>query len=61
MNRIRQSTDHFLKQSGDALQAMKDIQAGAVARIEVVQGITERLQVQRELIRELYTDLSITQ
>jgi methyl-accepting chemotaxis protein len=37
---------------------MEDIQAGAVARMEVVQGITKRLQVQSELTRQLYTDLS---
>ncbi len=37
---------------------MKDIQAGAVARMEVVQGITDRLQVQRGLTHQLYEDLS---
>lgn len=57
MDKIRQSCDHCLNQSGEALQAMKDIQAGALARMEVVQGITERLQVQRELTHQLYTDL----
>ncbi|HBX41179.1 MAG TPA: chemotaxis protein, partial [Marinobacter adhaerens] len=58
MEKIRQSCDHCLNQSGEALQAMEDIQAGAVARMEVVQGITKRLQVQSELTRQLYTDLS---
>ena len=58
MERIRESCNQCLGQSGEALQAMKDIQAGAVARMEVVQGITDRLQVQRELTHQLYTDLS---
>ncbi len=58
MERIRESCTQCLGQSGEALQAMKDIQAGAVARMEVVQGITDRLQVQRELTQQLYTDLS---
>ena len=58
MEKIRQSCDHCLNQSREALQAMEDIQAGAVARMEVVQGITKRLQVQSELTRQLYTDLS---
>ncbi|WP_341581204.1 methyl-accepting chemotaxis protein [Marinobacter metalliresistant] len=57
MDKIRQSCAHCLNQSGEALQAMKDIQAGAVARMEVVQGITDRLQEQRTLTRQLYTDL----
>lgn len=54
---IRESCNQCLSQSGEALQAMKEIQAGAVARMEVVQGITERLQVQRTLTQKLYTDL----
>lgn len=58
MEKIRASCDQCLNQSGDALQAMKDIQAGAVARMEVVQGITDRLQVQRALTQQLYGDLS---
>lgn len=58
MEQIRESCNQCLGQSGEALQAMKDIQAGAVARMEVVQGITDRLQVQRELTHRLYTDLS---
>jgi methyl-accepting chemotaxis protein len=58
MDRIRESCNQCLSQSGEALQAMKDIQAGAVARMGVVQGITDRLQVQRNLTRQLYTDLS---
>jgi methyl-accepting chemotaxis protein len=58
MERIRESCNQCLDQSGEALQAMKDIQAGAVARMEVVQGITDRLRVQRELTHQLYTDLS---
>ncbi|MFL1454188.1 methyl-accepting chemotaxis protein [Marinobacter sp. GN3S48] len=58
MDKIRESCDQCLNQSGEALQAMKDIQAGAVARMEVVQGITDRLQVQRELTDQLYADLS---
>ncbi|KAA1170841.1 chemotaxis protein [Marinobacter salinexigens] len=58
MDNIRQSCNRCLNQSGEALQAMKNIQAGAVARMQVVQGITERLQVQRELAGRLYTDLS---
>jgi len=57
MANIRESCNQCLNQSGEALQAMKDIQAGAVARMEVVQGITERLQVQRILTEKLYTDL----
>lgn len=57
MDRIRESCNQCLEQSGEALQAMKDIQAGAVARMEVVQGITDRLQVQRELTQRLYGDL----
>ena len=61
MDRIRESCDQCLNQSGEALQAMKDIQAGAVARMEVVQGITDRLQVQRSLTRQLYTDLDALQ
>lgn len=58
MEQIRGSCNQCLDQSGEALQAMKDIQAGAVARMEVVQGITDRLQVQRELSHQLYSDLS---
>lgn len=57
MEKIRESCTNCLAQSGEALQAMKDIQAGAVARMEVVQGITDRLQVQRELTHLLYEDL----
>ncbi|MAZ06035.1 methyl-accepting chemotaxis protein [Marinobacter sp. SS8-8] len=57
MEKIRQSCNHCLNNSEEALQAMKDIQAGAVARMEVVKGITERLQVQRELTHQLYTDV----
>lgn len=60
MEQIRESCNQCLDQSGEALQAMKDIQAGAVARMEVVQGITARLQVQRELTDRLYNDLSAT-
>lgn len=58
MERIRESCNQCLDLSGEALQAMKDIQAGAVARMEVVQGITDRLQVQRELTNRLFSDLS---
>ena len=58
MDKIRESCDQCLNQSGEALQAMKDIQAGAVARMEVVQGITDRLRVQRELTDQMYADLS---
>lgn len=58
MERIRESCNQCLGQSGEALQAMKDIQAGAVARMEVVQGITDRLQVQRELTLKLHADLN---
>jgi len=58
MDRIRESCNQCLDQSDEALQAMKDIQAGAVARMDVVQGITDRLQVQRNLTHQLYTDLS---
>lgn len=58
MERIRESCNRCRDQSGEALQAMKDIQAGAVARMEVVQGITDRLQVQRGLTDQLYADLS---
>lgn len=57
MEKIRESCNQCLCQSREALQAMKDIQAGAVARMEVVQGITDRLQVQRELTGQLYNDL----
>lgn len=57
MERIRESCNHCLGQSGEALQAMKEIQAGAVARMEVVQGITDRLQIQRELTQQLCEDL----
>lgn len=57
MEQIRESCNQCLGQSGEALQAMKDIQAGAVARMEVVQGITDRLQVQRELTGQLCNDL----
>lgn len=57
MDSIRESCNQCLGQSDEALQAMKDIQAGAVARMEVVQGITDRLQVQRHLAHQLYTDL----
>ncbi len=57
MSQIRASCDQCLHQSGEALQAMKDIQAGAVARMEVVQGITDRLQVQRQLSEQLCSDL----
>jgi len=58
MDRIRESCNQCLGQSGEALQTMKDIQAGAVARMEVVRGITDGLQVQRNLTHQLYTDLS---
>ncbi|MBE93716.1 methyl-accepting chemotaxis protein [Marinobacter sp.] len=58
MDKIRASCDRCLNQSGEALRAMNDIQAGAVARMEVVQGITDRLQVQRGLTDQLYCDLS---
>lgn len=58
MERIRESCNRCLDQSAEALQAMKDIQAGAVARMEVVQGITDRLQVQRGLTDQLNADLS---
>nr|WP_297402897.1 methyl-accepting chemotaxis protein [uncultured Marinobacter sp.] len=58
MERIRESCNQCLGLSGEALQAMKDIQTGAVARMEVVQGITDRLQVQRELTNRLFSDLS---
>lgn len=57
MEQIRESCNQCLGRSGEALQAMKDIQAGAVARMEVVQGITDRLQVQRELTGQLCNDL----
>ncbi|WP_288365840.1 methyl-accepting chemotaxis protein [uncultured Marinobacter sp.] len=60
MEKIRQSCNHCLNNSEEALQAMKDIQAGAVARMEVVKGITERLQVQRELTHQLYTDIIVS-
>nr|WP_275706648.1 methyl-accepting chemotaxis protein [Marinobacter iranensis] len=59
MEQIRESCNQCLGQSGETLQAMKDIQAGAMARMEVVQGITERLQVQRELTGQMYTDLRV--
>jgi len=58
MEQIRESCNQCLGQSGEALQAMKDIQAGAMARMEVVQGITDRLQIQRKLTEQLYSDLS---
>lgn len=58
MERIRESCNQCLSHSSEALQAMKDIQAGAVARMEVVQGITDRLQVQRELTGRLHSDLN---
>ncbi|MEX0604092.1 MAG: methyl-accepting chemotaxis protein [Marinobacter sp.] len=58
MDNIRESCNQCLDQSGEALQAMKDIQDGALARMEVVQGITDRLLVQRELTQQLYGDLS---
>ncbi|QTN42184.1 methyl-accepting chemotaxis protein [Marinobacter salsuginis] len=57
MEKIRESCNHCLVHSGEALQAMEDIQTGAVARMTVVQGITDRLQVQRELTHKLYDDL----
>lgn len=57
MFRIRESCNHCLTQSGEALQAMNEITAGAVARMAVVQGITDRLKAQRELTQQLYTDL----
>ena len=37
---------------------MTDIKTGAVARMGVVQGITDRLKVQRELTQQLHRDLS---
>lgn len=58
MEQIRESCNQCLSHSSEALQAMKDIQAGAVARMEVVQGITDRLQVQRELTGRLHSDLN---
>ncbi|HEA51111.1 hypothetical protein LCGC14_0854090 [marine sediment metagenome] len=57
MDRIRESCNQCLGQSGEALQAMKDIQAGAVARMEVVRGVTERLHVQRDLANKVYQDI----
>lgn len=59
MEQIRESCNQCLNQSGEALQAMKDIQAGAVARMQVVQGITDRLQVQQDLAHQLYQDLGV--
>lgn len=56
MDRIGKSCSHCLAQSGEALQAMEAIQAGAVARMKVVQGITERLQIQRELADRVRSD-----
>jgi len=60
MDKIRQSCEQCLSQSEAALEAMSNIQAGAVARMEVVQGITERLQVQRQLTYQLQRDVSET-
>nr|WP_304639682.1 methyl-accepting chemotaxis protein [Pseudomonas sp.] len=58
MLQIRESCNRCLDQSGEALHAMNEIKVGAIARMEVVKGITDRLQVQRELARQLQTDLS---
>lgn len=58
MDRIAESCDRCLQQSGDALRAMEAIQSGAVARMQVVQGITDRLKVQKELANQLHSDLA---
>ncbi|MEO9523122.1 MULTISPECIES: methyl-accepting chemotaxis protein [Marinobacter] len=58
MDRIAKSCNHCLEQSGDALRAMEAIQSGAVARMQVVQGITDRLQIQKDLTSRVYADLS---
>jgi len=58
MSRIRESCNRCLDQSSEALRAMTDIKTGAVARMGVVQGITNRLKVQRELTQQLHRDLS---
>lgn len=58
MDQIAKSCSHCLEQSGDALRAMEAIQSGAVARMQVVQGITDRLQVQKDLTHRVYADLS---
>lgn len=58
MDRIAKSCNRCLEQSGDALRAMEAIQSGAVARMHVVQGITDRLQVQKDLTNRVYADLS---
>lgn len=50
---IGQSTQASLTSSAAALSAMTDIQAGAVARMEVVQRITQRLASQRGLVEDV--------
>lgn len=57
MDRISDSCNRCLEQSGVALEAMEAIQSGAVARMQVVQGITDRLQVQKDLANRVYHDL----
>jgi methyl-accepting chemotaxis protein len=57
---IGQSTQASLHSSAAALSAMTDIQAGAVARMEVVQRITQRLERQRGLAEEVCAQMNAT-
>tara|TARA_R110002074_G_scaffold303416_2_gene474612 strand:+ start:13336 stop:14268 length:933 start_codon:yes stop_codon:yes gene_type:complete len=57
VDKISQSCGRCLDQSREALTAMEAIQAGALARMTVVQGITEGLQVQRDLTNKLHEDI----
>ncbi|PAM84937.1 chemotaxis protein [Pseudomonas sp. ERMR1:02] len=57
---IGQSTQVSLASSAAALTAMTDIQAAAVARVEVVQRITQRLAGQRGLVEEVCAGMNST-
>lgn len=58
IDHINQSCECCLQKSADALDAMADIQSGAVARMEVVQGITARMDEQRNLADDLLTEIN---
>lgn len=58
MEHISQSSTTCLEESALALTAMEAIQAGAKARMEVVQRITERMEAQRELADRAFADIA---
>lgn len=47
---IGQSSESSLRGVATALQAMEEIQAGALTRMEVVKGVSERLATQHQLV-----------